>query len=267
VLNPNTGHVSPQFHVRFDDVFETVKGTIDALHGRWKTLCGFTSSDISTSENNGKTDTKNKKEHSERTNRSDQRSRKTTPTDDIEDFGTFGSSSNENRDTLSQNEGEPFQNKGDPFQNEGATEHTVDEGEQSQAEATPSHNRRSTQTWKPTRSYLESIQQEDLALACIPCCMEAINYSTQEEETIECPISLMAKTDQDTMYWGQAMKQLDAQQILEAALDEIRTHEVNKHWEVIPVNQLPDGTPVLDPVWSMKRKRRLRTNEGLQAQS
>jgi hypothetical protein len=29
ILNPSTGHVSPQFHVRFDDVFETVKGKID----------------------------------------------------------------------------------------------------------------------------------------------------------------------------------------------------------------------------------------------
>jgi hypothetical protein len=91
--------------------------------------------------------------------------------------------------------------------------------------------------------------------------MEAINYSTQEEEIIKCPILLMAKTDQDTMYWDQAMKQPDSQQFLEAALNEIQTHEVNKHWEVVPINELPDSTPVLDPVWSMKRKRHLRTNE------
>jgi hypothetical protein len=43
VLNPNTGHVSTQFHLKYDDVFETVK------HGRWKSLCGFTSSDENTS--------------------------------------------------------------------------------------------------------------------------------------------------------------------------------------------------------------------------
>jgi hypothetical protein len=76
VLDPNTGLVNPQFHVRFDDVFETGKGKIDALHGRWKTLCGFTSSDISTSDNDGKTDARNKKEHMERTNRGDQRLRR-----------------------------------------------------------------------------------------------------------------------------------------------------------------------------------------------
>jgi hypothetical protein len=46
VLNPQTGHVSPQFHVKFDDVFETVKGVTDELHGRWKVLCGFTSAEM-----------------------------------------------------------------------------------------------------------------------------------------------------------------------------------------------------------------------------
>jgi hypothetical protein len=67
--------------------------------------------------------------------------------------------------------------------------------------------------------------------------------------------------DEDTMYWDQAMKQPDAEQFLQAAFDEIKTHDDNKHWEVIPINELPEGTPVLDPVWSMKRKRRLKTNE------
>jgi hypothetical protein len=57
VLNPNTGHVSPQFHIKYDDVFETVKGTKDALHGRWKILCGFTGSDT---DNKNKSDTKTK---------------------------------------------------------------------------------------------------------------------------------------------------------------------------------------------------------------
>jgi hypothetical protein len=82
--------------------------------------------------------------------------------------------------------------------------------------------------------------------------MEAINNSTQEEELNECPISLMAKADQDTIYWDQAIKQPDAQQFLEAALEEIQTHEVNGHWEVVLIDNLPDG---------MKRKRQVRTNE------
>ena len=44
VLNPRTGHVSPQFHVKFDDFFETVsdKSTdFDAPAPEWKYLSGF----------------------------------------------------------------------------------------------------------------------------------------------------------------------------------------------------------------------------------
>ena len=43
VLNPRTGLVSPQFHIRFDDDFDMVKGTSDETHGYWKKLAGFVS--------------------------------------------------------------------------------------------------------------------------------------------------------------------------------------------------------------------------------
>ena len=45
VLNPRTGHVLPQFHVKFDDLFETVQDKIadlDAPEPEWKYLSGFT---------------------------------------------------------------------------------------------------------------------------------------------------------------------------------------------------------------------------------
>ena len=44
VLNPRTGHVLPQLHVKFDDFFETVqkKSTdLDAPEPEWKYLSGF----------------------------------------------------------------------------------------------------------------------------------------------------------------------------------------------------------------------------------
>ena len=44
VLNPRTGHVSPQFHVKFDDFFETVQDKsidMDAPEPEWKYLSGF----------------------------------------------------------------------------------------------------------------------------------------------------------------------------------------------------------------------------------
>ena len=44
VLNPRTGHVSPQFHVKFDDFFKTVQAKatdLDAPDPKWKYLSGF----------------------------------------------------------------------------------------------------------------------------------------------------------------------------------------------------------------------------------
>ena len=44
VLNPRTGHISPQFNIKFDDFFETVqkKSTnLDAPEPEWKYISGF----------------------------------------------------------------------------------------------------------------------------------------------------------------------------------------------------------------------------------
>ena len=43
--------------------------------------------------------------------------------------------------------------------------------------------------------------------------------------------------------------------------DEVKMHVDNKHWEIIPREQVPKGTKVLPAVWAMRRKRRLGTNE------
>ena len=40
VLNIHTGHVSPQFHVKFDDFFETTKDLV-AITSNWQRLAGF----------------------------------------------------------------------------------------------------------------------------------------------------------------------------------------------------------------------------------
>jgi hypothetical protein len=63
------------------------------------------------------------------------------------------------------------------------------------------------------------------------------------------------------MYWDQAIKQHDSKEFIQAAVDEITTHQENGHWKVVPLEDIPQETPVLDAVWSMKRKQRLMTNE------
>ena len=75
------------------------------------------------------------------------------------------------------------------------------------------------------------------------------------------PLSLLAKSDQDTMYLDQALKAPDRAQFIEAMKKEVATHEERGHWKLVARDAVPTTEKVLDAVWSMKRKRRIRTQE------
>jgi hypothetical protein len=120
--------------------------------------------------------------------------------------------------------------------------------------------RRSGRRWKPIPSFLEGMQQETIAL---PVAVQAFCYNDQHETILDGahPMSLLAKTDGDTMYWDQAMKQHDSAEFLKAAMDEVTSHQENEHWRVIRKEDVPETEPVLDAVWSMERKFRLLANK------
>jgi hypothetical protein len=119
---------------------------------------------------------------------------------------------------------------------------------------------RFTRAWRPTQRYLEGREQEAISL---PASARIAEYDQEYKSMIDDvhPFSVLASTDGDTMYWDQAVKQHDAKEFIKAAVDEITTHQDNGHWKVVPLKDVPQDTPVLDAVWSMKRKRRLMTNE------
>jgi hypothetical protein len=48
VLNPRTGLASPQYHCKYDDTFETVRGLREDSHGTWKENCGFSKASTTT---------------------------------------------------------------------------------------------------------------------------------------------------------------------------------------------------------------------------
>ena len=79
------------------------------------------------------------------------------------------------------------------------------------------------------------------------------------QDPITDPISFLAKTDADTLYFHQAMRQDDKPLFVEAVVKEINDHIDRKHWELIPKSEVPANVEVLPAVWSMKRKRDLVT--------
>ena len=84
-------------------------------------------------------------------------------------------------------------------------------------------------------------------------------FTTQR--ALEDPIAFAATANPDILYWDQAMKAHDQDKFLEAVSVELDGHEKMGDYEPIPIDEVPSGTKLLDMVWSMRRKRRIKTQE------
>ena len=63
------------------------------------------------------------------------------------------------------------------------------------------------------------------------------------------------------MYFHQAMNLDDSADFVDVVFKEINLYVDNKHWELIPVEEVPADKEPLPSVWAMRRKRNLVTNE------
>jgi hypothetical protein len=75
------------------------------------------------------------------------------------------------------------------------------------------------------------------------------------------PVTFMASSNQETMYFHQAMKAPDRKQFTQAVIKEVNDHIEKKNWELIPRDKVPKGTTILPSVWSMKCKRDIKTQQ------
>ena len=67
--------------------------------------------------------------------------------------------------------------------------------------------------------------------------MHQEDYSIQDQMSNF--ISYEASTNKDTMYWHEAMKQLDAEEFKKAAIKEFDDHCMNKHWVIVERSEVP----------------------------
>jgi Reverse transcriptase (RNA-dependent DNA polymerase) len=120
--------------------------------------------------------------------------------------------------------------------------------------------RRSNRLRKPSWKVRDNIEQGDIAL---PAAYEVLATYFEPEIADEMmdPIAFLAKSDPDTLYYHQAMKAKDAKEFRMAMQGKIDSHCDNDHWEIIKRTKVPEGVKVLDSVWAMRRKRRIKTKE------
>ena len=81
------------------------------------------------------------------------------------------------------------------------------------------------------------------------------------QKALEDPIAFAASSNPDILYWDQAMKASDRDKFLEAVDIELDGHERMGNYVPVPLSDLPKGTKLIDMVWSMRRKRRINTQE------
>jgi hypothetical protein len=60
---------------------------------------------------------------------------------------------------------------------------------------------------------------------------------------------------------GKRSRETKSNSCKQAVIKEVNDHIENKNWELIPRDKVPKGTTILPSVWSMKRKRDIKTQQ------
>jgi hypothetical protein len=85
------------------------------------------------------------------------------------------------------------------------------------------------------------------------------DYRIQDD--MKDPVAFISSTDEDTMYYDQAMRAPAKHNFIEAIVKEVNDHITSMHWILISRSKVPKWVKVLDSVWSMKRKRDIKTRK------
>ena len=222
ILSLSSGLTSPQFHVQYDDAFETLRASFGEAPpvSQWQYKAGFT-----------------------------KRAPRMRETASVPQLGSTATSPRRTRiandvphdNDVSHNE-EPSSDTMHP---------TLDEGETLPQHEGARRSQRTTRRTQRYQDYLTSLQDENDAIAELAITAKpAITVKTAQ-----------ANSNPDVMYWHEAMKQKDREEFIKAAQKEVQDHSDNGLWEVVKRKDIPKGALISRGVWSCVRKRRLKTRE------
>jgi Reverse transcriptase (RNA-dependent DNA polymerase) len=251
ILNLSSGHVSPQFHVKYDDLFETLRPSAGNVlpESRWQAAVGLA----------------NTKKLGRRGSSPDAETAVIPESEQVhwvESGPPIHSDRAEHEQpTEGQHEGTPHEtSNGDPTPMEAAVPDMAESPEPTAARAQPQVTTRSGRVSRPTTRWEESREQQREGLVALFVSWEVFHDGGyQIEDELDDPIAFVASTNPDIMYLDQAMREPDSAQFERAMIEEVTAHTDNDHWEVVRRVDVPKGTKVLPAVWAMRRKRRITT--------
>jgi Reverse transcriptase (RNA-dependent DNA polymerase) len=232
LLSLTTGLVSPQFHVHYDDTFQTLRNST-VMKSIWQDLAGFTSAQKHYPRaSSNKSHIPNSEQLSLGINNEMQQI-------DTQEGLTIEEQSD---DVASVNE---FESEGD-IQSinsfDSINEGTVDEG----IEAKDPQVTRSGRISRYPRRYDDYV---------------AFVSETEQINEINRTMSLAASSDPDILYLHEALAADDKIEFIKAMQKEVESHVNNKNWEIVQRSQIPPDRKVLPAVWAMRRKRDIATRK------
>ena len=232
-LSLKTGHVSPQFHCQFDDLFETRRPSSGnpSVRSRWQMETGFTDGG--------------------------QLQAIATADDISQSLLEITDPQMEETDTSA-----------DMPQLVTAAENDLERRRAPQASgaiAEDGDNRRRSSRQRIRTSVMQDcIDQEALPLHSLHVSWDVFHDQANDiEDEMRDPISfaLAASSNPDILCLNEAMDTEDSEQFRRAMMEEVDSHTDHEHWEVIKRKDVPHDQKVLPAVWAFRRKRRIATQE------
>ena len=263
VLRRNTGHVSPQFHVKFDPSFHTVQQ--DKLDCMWQQATYFVQPPPT------KQPTKQTKQP------------KTTPQTHLQQSSHREAEKTSHQSSMNREHiNERLDPRMNPRQQQKPTEPTITTAKQPQGQCThvqhqdqSAHIAQSPQQGSSLRrsQRVRSTPQRLIELMYAEMdhneiSGELLSFSTLFpcDATMDMPSNPLmaykaANSDPDTMYHHQAMRQPDREQFIGAMQKEMDSQLQDGNFEIVHRSKIPTGTKVFPAVWQMRRKRDIATQQ------
>jgi len=225
-LNLQTGLVSPAFHITYDDFFETVRPTAHnpSTLSTWQTAAGFKQS-------------------------------KPIPLTEGVELTSPPSSTSDDSPASTEATAAPSDEQPSSEQVDPTIDDTATAPEPYVHPVSPGLSRTRTRTVRMPACYEYSVVYS----AAYYKAMHEDDYRLQD--AMADPIAFMASASPDTLYFDEAIKQPDRKEFIKAIIKEVNDHIEKKHWVLIPRDQVPKDVRILQSVWSMKRKRDIKTQQ------
>ena len=263
VLDRKTGLVSPQFHVLFDNDFQTVKD--DQYESLWQLKAGFVTQREIEAANKKKDKAPLIIPGINKDPRKSLKSKVDKPSEggNVNKNDKLGSSRNKRSisDTGIGSQHTPPPMKRTKSENRVRWDKSI-------TTITPEGVRRSARLNPELAKAQELLslqatimESEESEVDGEIFSMKSIVKSDYSHLEYQHPLAYKASSDPDTMYMHQAMRQPDKAEFVAAMQKEVEDQMKNKNFTIMHKKDVPKGKVILPAVWQMKRKRDIKSRK------